>query len=210
MADFDRQKHWENLYRITDTSTKSWYQSVPETSLSFFEKNSIPPSARIIDVGGGDTFLVDHLLHLGYQNITVLDISATAIEKTKKRLGENAEKADWIVEDIAAFRPDKLYDVWHDRATFHFLTQKEEIDHYIRTATRFVRPGGRMMIGTFSTDGPEKCSGIPIRQYTAQSLSELFSPAFEKIGCEYQNHRTPGGSLQNFVFCSFRRKKSEL
>lgn len=206
MTDFDRQKHWEHLYQTTDTSTKSWYQSVPKISLSFFKENKIPLSAKIIDVGGGDSFLVDQLLDLGYQNITVLDISAAAIGKTKKRLGKNADKVQWLINDAADFLPEDTYDVWHDRATFHFLTKKDEINHYVTTAAKHIRPGGRMMIGTFSTDGPQKCSGILIQQYSAESLSQLFSPAFDMIKCEYNDHTTPGGSLQNFVFCQFQRK----
>lgn len=206
MSNFDRRKHWENLYKSTDTSTKSWYQTTPEIALSFFEDKKIPHSSRIIDIGGGDTFLIDHLLERGYHHLTLLDISPTALQNTKRRLGERANKINFVSSDIVHFHPKESYDVWHDRATFHFLTQEDEIDKYIDIATQAVRPGGWMILGTFSMQGPDQCSGIPIRKYSKESLSKLFLPEFDIIQCQYYDHQTPGGSLQNFVFCFFKRK----
>ncbi len=206
MTTTNRKQHWEQLYETTDTSTKSWYQSVPHTSLSFIEKSNLPLSAKIIDVGAGDSHLVDHLLRKGYENITVVDISVAAIEKARQRLGEQADKIQWIVSDITDFNPDEKYDVWHDRAAFHFLTDAEDVDQYLNTVREHINDQGRLIIGTFSENGPEKCSGLYIQQYSHLSLTALFSPYFDVVSCEYVDHETPSGSLQNFVFCQFVKK----
>lgn len=206
MATTNRKQHWEQLYETTDTSTKSWYQSVPHTSLSFIENSGLSLSAKIIDVGAGDSHLVDHLLHRGYENVTVVDISAAAIEKAKRRLGEQADKIQWVVSDITDFNPDETYELWHDRAAFHFLTEPEDVDQYLNTVRKFINDQGNLIIGTFSENGPEKCSGLYIQQYSDLSLTKLFSPYFDVASCEYVDHRTPSGSLQNFVFCHFIKK----
>ena len=206
MEHFNRKKHWEQLYETTDTTTKSWYQPVPLTSLSFIEKSNLPLSAKIIDVGAGDSHLVDHLLTKGYQNITVVDISAAAIEKARKRLGDQADKVRWIVSDIIDFSPEEKYDLWHDRAAFHFLTEPEDVDQYLNTVRNYINEQGKLIIGTFSEKGPEKCSGLYIRQYSDLSLTALFFPYFDVVSCEYVDHQTPSGGLQNFVFCQFIKK----
>ncbi|MGN6511856.1 MAG: class I SAM-dependent methyltransferase, partial [Chitinophaga sp.] len=163
-------------------------------------------SARIIDVGGGDSRLADFLLEEGYEHITVLDISGEALEKAKARLGERAQKIKWIVSDITEFDTGDQYDIWHDRATFHFLTAKEQIEKYIRIAENKVK--GFLSIGTFSENGPEKCSGLTIRQYTESSLAARFEEQFEKLKCITEDHVTPFGTKQNFLFCSFRKRPS--
>lgn len=206
MEDFDRKKHWEQLYETTDTRTKSWFQPVPRTSLTFFKEHQIPYDAKIIDIGGGDSHLVDQLMDRGYQNITVMDISEAAIAKAKKRLADRSVQVTWMVADAGNFQPGKVYDVWHDRAAFHFLTKEADISHYVNTAQQCIRSGGLMTIGTFSKKGPKKCSGIEIQQYSADAMVQLFSPFFESIKCENIDHETPAGALQNFVFCQFRRK----
>jgi 2-polyprenyl-3-methyl-5-hydroxy-6-metoxy-1,4-benzoquinol methylase len=205
MENFDRQKHWENIYQTKQLKEVSWFQSIPETSISFFKHFNVPKTAKIIDIGGGDSLLVDHLLDLGYQNITVLDISASAIERAKKRLGNNAEKIKWIVSDVVSFKPTEKYDFWHDRAAFHFLTNEKEISNYIKTAHENINPEGVMIIGAFSEQGPKKCSGLEIKQYSEASMAERVKNYFDKINCLMVDHKTPFDAIQNFVFCSFRK-----
>lgn len=205
MVHVDQQKHWENIYQAKASKEASWFQSKPVTSLNFIQQNNVPKSAKIIDVGGGDSYLADHLLDLGYQNITVLDISKTAIEQAKKRLGERAEKINWIVTDILSFKPVEQYDLWHDRAAFHFLTDEKAIDHYVTLASQSIHPNGLLVIGTFSERGPKKCSGVEIRQYSEKTLRERFEIYFEKKNCITVDHQTPSNTIQNFTFCSFKK-----
>lgn len=199
--------HWENLYKTKNLAEASWYQPTPGVSLDFFSDLVIPTSAAIIDVGGGDSYLVDHLLRLGYTDITVLDISETAIQKAKLRLGKNSEKVNWVVADITEFSTDKKFDCWHDRATFHFLTRQEEIAKYLSVAQKQITDEGKMIIGTFSVSGPDKCSGLPVKQYSEQSLSAIIKKWFYKIKCITIDHLTPANKHQNFLFCSFQKIK---
>ena len=185
----------------------SWFQQEPTTSLALIQKNTQSKDDAIIDVGGGDGFLVDNLLELGYTNITVLDISANAINKAKERLGINADKVKWIVSDITDFIPAEQYDVWHDRAAFHFLTEHSEIQNYTQSAAKGLKENGTLIIGTFSETGPLKCSGIEIKQYSETSLTTCFLANFNKTKSVNYNHPTPFNTTQNFVFCSFKRKK---
>jgi len=205
MENFDRKKHWENIYQTKQLNEVSWFQPTPETSLEFFREFKVPTTAKVIDVGGGDSFLVDHLLELGYKDVTVLDISAAAIERAKKRLGERAKQVKWIEADAAKFEPTEQYDFWHDRAAFHFLTDEKEVSHYIETAQRGLKPSGVMVMGTFSELGPKKCSGIEIKQYSENTMTERLKSFFEKIRCITIDHKTPFDTMQNFVFCSFRK-----
>lgn len=152
---------------------------------------------------------MDHLLDLGYQDISVLDISEAAIDRAKKRLGENANKVKWIVADAATFRPQEQYDFWHDRAAFHFLTDEQEISNYLVTAEQHINPTGVMVIGTFSVQGPSKCSGIEIKQYSEKSMTDRLKYHFEKIYCITVDHITPFETVQNFVFCCFRKLPSD-
>jgi ubiquinone/menaquinone biosynthesis C-methylase UbiE len=205
MGQFDRKKHWETIYQTKELKDVSWFQPTPETSLSFLKQFNIPTTAKIIDIGGGDSFLVDNLLDLGYQDITVLDISAIAIDKAKQRLGDRADKVKWIVADAATFRPTEKYDFWHDRAAFHFLTQEQEIESYLDTVQKSIQPTGVLIIGTFSEQGPKKCSGIEIKQYSETTMTERLTKFFEKIRCITVDHKTPSDTIQNFIFCSFRK-----
>ncbi|NUQ26060.1 MAG: class I SAM-dependent methyltransferase [Saprospiraceae bacterium] len=205
MENFDRKKHWENIYQTKQLNEVSWYQPTPETSLDFIKQYNVPTTAKIIDVGGGDSLLVDHLLDKGYQDIAVLDISEAAIDRAKTRLGERAEKVKWIVADAAKFQPTEQYDFWHDRAAFHFLTDEQEISNYLETAQRSIKPTGVLIIGTFSEQGPNICSGIKIKQYSENSMTERLKNFFEKIKCITIDHKTPFDTIQNFVFCSFRK-----
>ena len=171
MEAFDRKEHWEKIYQTKALEDVSWYQQTPETSLDFFRYYHVPKTARIIDIGGGDSLLVDHLLADGYQNITVLDISEAAISRAKQRLGQNANKVTWIVADASSFSPVEKYDFWHDRAAFHFLTEEAEISSYIQTAQQAIHPAGNFVFGTFLENGPDKCSGITVRQYFEKSFT---------------------------------------
>ncbi|RIH67282.1 class I SAM-dependent methyltransferase [Mariniphaga sediminis] len=205
MENFDRKKHWENIYQTKELKEVSWFQPTPETSLDFFKQLNVPATAKIIDIGGGDSLLVDHLLDLGYQNISVLDISAAAIDRAKQRLGERANKVKWIIADAANFKPLEKYDFWHDRAAFHFLTDEQEISNYLETAQLNINPEGILVIGTFSEEGPKECSGIEIKQYSETTMTNRLKKFFEKIKCITVDHKTPSGTIQNFVFCSFRK-----
>lgn len=208
MENFDRKKHWENIYQTKELSDVSWFQPTPETSLEFFKQFKVPKSAKVIDIGGGDSFLVDHLLNQGYEDISVLDISASAIERAKQRLGERAELVTWIVADAASFQPTEKYDFWHDRAAFHFLTDEREISNYLETAQKSIKADGVLVIGTFSEQGPKKCSGIEIKQYSETTMTERLKKFFDKIKCITVDHQTPFNTIQNFVFCSFRKLQS--
>jgi trans-aconitate methyltransferase len=205
MENFDRKKHWENIYQTKELKDVSWFQPTPETSLDFFKQFNVPTTAKVIDIGGGDSFLVDHLLDLGYQDISVLDISAAAIDRAKQRLGDKAKNVKWIVADAATFKPTEKYDFWHDRAAFHFLTDEHEISNYLETARQNINPTGVLVIGTFSEQGPKKCSGIEIKQYSETTMTDRLKNFFEKIKCITVDHKTPFDTIQNFVFCSFRK-----
>jgi ubiquinone/menaquinone biosynthesis C-methylase UbiE len=204
MNEFNRKQHWETLYQTKALEEVSWYQPSPETSLQLIEIISLPKEARIIDVGGGDSFLVDHLLDLGFKNLSVLDVSEAALQRAQQRLGDQARNVQWICADVTQFQPERIYDLWHDRAAFHFLTNKNEIQHYVHTATQALLPGGHLIIGTFSEQGPKKCSGIAIQQYSETSLLQQFSPYFSLKNSMYIDHPTPFGTLQNFLFCTFK------
>jgi len=197
------KNHWEKVYQTKDPEQVSWTQVVPKTSLDFIHSFNLAKTAKIIDIGGGDSKLVDHLLDEGFENITVLDISAKAIEKAKQRLGEKAQKINWVVSDITEFKPETTFDIWHDRATFHFLTTGEQVAKYIDTAKHAV--SGFLTIGTFSDNGPEKCSGLAIKQYSEEKLSTELQNGFDKIRCITEDHITPFNTTQNFLFCSFKR-----
>jgi len=206
----DRKQHWENVYQTKQLNEVSWYQTIPETSLHFFEELEVPVTAKIIDIGGGDSLLVDHLLAKGYQNITVLDISQTAIEKAKQRLGDKSKNVKWIVADASAFKPVEKYDFWHDRAAFHFLTDEQEISRYLDTAMHYINPAGILLIGTFSEQGPKKCSGIEIKQYSEITMTDRLKDFFEKIKCITVDHKTPFNTIQNFIFCSFKKSVNAI
>ena len=199
----DKKAHWETVYSTKQPNEVSWTQEVPQTSLSFIHSFDLPKSTRIIDVGGGDSKLVDYLVAEGYANVTVLDISEKALERAKMRLGLLAEKVTWINSDITEFEPKERYDIWHDRATFHFLTTPEQISKYLSIAGSSVT--SYMTIGTFSNNGPKKCSGLDITQYSEEQLQQKLAEYFSKIKCITEDHTTPFNTIQNFLFCSFKK-----
>ncbi|MDZ4839222.1 MAG: class I SAM-dependent methyltransferase [Bacteroidota bacterium] len=198
----DNKNHWEQVYQTKQANEVSWTQVVPQTSLDFIRSFDVGKKASIIDVGGGDSRLVDYLLNEGFENITVLDISASALERAKQRLGSRANEVKWIVSDVTEFIPDTKYDIWHDRATFHFLFKPEQISKYITIAKKAVT--GYLIMGTFSENGPEKCSGLTIKQYKEDQLESQLSEGFTKIKCITEDHITPFNTRQNFLFCSFK------
>ena len=203
MMEKHTQNHWDTVYKTKNPDQVSWTQKVPKTSLDFIHSFGLSKAAKIIDIGGGDSRLVDYLLAEGFENITVLDISTNALEKAKERLGEKALNVKWVVSDITEFHPETTYDVWHDRATFHFLTTHEQVSKYIAIAEKAVT--GYLTIGTFSNNGPEKCSGLPIKQYNEENLSAELKKGFDKIRCITEDHITPFDTKQNFLFCSFKK-----
>ncbi len=200
----NRKSHWENIYAIKTSQEVSWTQDKPETSLNFIHSFAVDKTAKIIDIGGGDSKLVDFLLEEGYENVSVLDISANALERAKKRLGKKALQVNWIVADITEFEPTEQYDIWHDRAVFHFLTEENDLKNYQNLVSKAVK--NYMIVGTFSTNGPLKCSGLEIKQQDEISLTSTFDAHFDKIECFTINHKTPFDTLQNFIFCSFKHR----
>lgn len=198
------KKHWETVYQTKNPDQVSWTQEIPKASLNFIHSFGLDKKAKIIDIGGGDSKLVDFLLEEGFENITVLDISQKAIEKAQLRLGSKANKVNWIVTDITQFKPTTQYDVWHDRATFHFLTSKVDIDTYIEIVKNSVSKF--IVIGTFSDNGPQKCSGLEIKHYSLEMLEKLFQNDFQVIKCFTEDHITPFDTKQNFIYCSFKRR----
>jgi len=200
-----QQNHWDKLYSTKQSEELSWTQEVPKTSLDFLHNAHLDKSASIIDIGGGDSKLVDFLLDEGYENITVLDISEQALIRARQRLGDKAAKINWIVSDITEFHPTTSYDFWHDRATFHFLTTKPQIVKYLSIARHTVKEYGYVTIGTFSKDGPLKCSGLEVKRYSEENLTSELENGFEKIKCITEDHKTPFNTTQNFLFCSFKR-----
>ncbi|MEN9569629.1 MAG: hypothetical protein RL172_860 [Bacteroidota bacterium] len=202
----DKKQHWEKVFSLKPGNEVSWYQPTPTDSLEFIQLFQLPKNAAIIDIGGGDSFLVDHLLQQGFTDITVLDISAAAIQKAKARLGSNANRVNWVVSDILEFNSNKKFDCWHDRAAFHFLTEAAEVQQYLAIAAAHLQDTGKMVVGTFSTDGPEKCSGLPVKQYNEQLLSSTLQQWFKKIRCIHTDHITPFKTIQKFLFCSFQKQ----
>jgi cyclopropane fatty-acyl-phospholipid synthase-like methyltransferase len=206
MENFDRKNHWETIYQNKALENLSWFEPNAQAALKQFDDLKISKQAQIIDIGGGDSLLVDHLLNLGFENITVLDISEEAIKRAQKRLGHLAQKVTWIVSDILQFKPTEKYDYWYDRAAFHFLTTQEEIHQYVKIMSDSTRTNALASIGTFSLNGPQKCSGIAIKQYDEKELAQTFDTYFEKLFCKEINHCTPSLAIQQFIFCSFIKR----
>lgn len=200
------KKHWETVFSTKAEDEVSWFQPYPKTSMKFVELFNLPLDANIIDIGGGDSHFVDALLDKGYKNVYVLDISANAIERAKQRLGERASRVNWIVSDVTEFEPPVQFDFYHDRAAFHFLTTEDTIFKYVSIAEDAIKKDGYLILGTFSENGPKKCSGLEIKQYSEASMSARFEVAFDRIKCITEDHITPFNTVQNFLFCCFRKK----
>ncbi len=199
------ETHWEKIYREKAPDAVSWYRPHLETSLALIERAAPERGVSIIDVGGGESTLVDDLLAHGYQNITILDVSQTAIAVTKKRLGSAAEEVQWVTADIVngELAPN-AYDVWHDRAVFHFLTAMDQRLAYVRQVARAVKPGGHVLVSTFGPEGPTKCSGLEAVRYDAESLHAEFGVRFRLLDSIKESHNTPFGTTQQFLYCLCR------
>jgi SAM-dependent methyltransferase len=186
------KQHWEEIYRSKDTVHEvSWYQDTPKTSIDLIVSNGVDENANIIDIGGGDSRLVDKLVELGFKNIFILDISAKALQKTKTRLGEKRRSVVYIEADILEFDTESRFDIWHDRATFHFLTGEEDIVRYVEISGKIIKPSGYLIIATFSMNGPKKCSGLDITQYSEDSIKKAFQKDFSHIRSFEEVHSTP-------------------
>ena len=203
MQNIDQKNHWDTVYATKNPNEVSWTQEIPTTSLDFIHQFNLSKTAKIIDISGGDSHLVDFLLDEGFENITVLDISENALNRAKNRLGEKAKNVIWVVSDITKFQPKTTYDFWHDRATFHFLTTQPQIKKYLKIAKKAIK--GYLTIGTFSENGPKKCSGLAIKQYSENDLQNQLNDGFAKIKCVIEDHITPFNTIQNFLFCSFKK-----
>jgi 2-polyprenyl-3-methyl-5-hydroxy-6-metoxy-1,4-benzoquinol methylase len=201
----DAKLHWEKVYTTKAPDAVSWYRPHLATSLALIERAAVARTASIIDVGGGESTLVDDLLLRGYQNITILDISQIAIDVTKQRLGSAAEQVRWLVGDITEIELEKgAYDVWHDRAVFHFLIAPEHRIAYVRQVASSVKPGGHVIVSTFGPDGPTKCSGLEVMRYDAGSLHSEFGARFRLVESSQELHHTPFGTTQQFLYCYCR------
>ena len=196
--------HWESIYRVKGLKEVSWFQEQPKASWELMRLLGIRKDSAIIDVGGGDSLFVDFLLAEGFSNITVLDISGKAISKAKERLGAKASMVKWIVSDVMDFIPAQRYDMWHDRAVLHFLTEKAEANRYVEIAKQALNVNGKMICGTFSEDGPEKCSGLTVKRYSEVEMCAQFRNYFSKIKCIFEDHVTPFKTIQHFIFCGFQ------
>lgn len=203
------KQHWENIYDKKPLTDVSWYEPVSETSLSFIEELHLSKNAVIIDIGGGDSFLAEDLLKKGYTNLSVLDISGKSLERAKVRLGKSANKIHWSESNILDFRPAQQYDLWHDRAAFHFITKADDQKKYVQIVRNAIKENGFLLLGTFSNNGPDKCSGLPVQQYSEDKMTLLLAPYFKKVKCIRQEHPTPFHTVQEFLFCSFKRILSD-
>lgn len=204
----DRMSHWDTTYRTKVEDQVSWFQQTPEPTLTLLGLADVATSSAIVDVGAGTSHLVDALIGQGYADISVLDISQAALEQAQARLGSDAQKVKWIRADVTAWRPDRSYDVWHDRATFHFLTDPVDQAAYAAVLTRALKPGGHVIIGTFAPDGPEKCSGLPVARHDANSLGKTLGSQYALIDYRRHDHITPSRVVQHFQFSTFRKASS--
>ena len=201
----DRHAHWQDVYSTKGEQEVSWFQDTPATSLELIRAVADGPETAIIDVGGGASRLPDVLLQAGCRDLTVLDVSEAALAASRKRIGSRAEEINWIAADVSAWRPSRRYDVWHDRAAFHFLTAAEDRKAYIAVLKSALRERGHAVIGTFALNGPERCSGLPVVRYDSEGLAATLGPSFRLLASRVEEHRTPAGASQMFQFSTFVR-----
>jgi SAM-dependent methyltransferase len=206
MESASRQAHWENVYTTKGENEVSWFQQSPAPSFELITQAGATHASAIIDIGGGASRLVDHLVGQGFEDVTVLDLSGAALEAAKRRLERRADPVHWVVADATAWEPAKAYDIWHDRAAFHFLTDEKDRAAYIARLTQGVKAGGHAIIATFALDGPEKCSGLPVARYDSASLARTLGSKFLLVHTRRHEHATPRGSRQMFQFSVFRRE----
>ncbi len=206
MSSTDKQSHWEGVYGSKQSTEVSWYQPRPERSLQLIRDAGIAKDTPIIDIGGGASTLVDHLLDEGYADVTVLDIAGGAFEHSRKRLGARAETVEWIVADVTQFDAQRSYGLWHDRAVLHFLTDAADRARYVRALDRALAPGAHLVLSTFGPEGPLKCSGLDVRRYDINRMKELLGDLVELRSDELESHTTPGGTTQQFLYTSWIRR----
>jgi SAM-dependent methyltransferase len=206
MSTLERQTHWQNVYQTKGERDVSWFQELPTISLDLIRATGVAADPSIIDIGGGASRLADALVAEGYRSVSVLDVSEKALATSQDRLGPSAKHVTWIVADVTTWRPDKSYDLWHDRAAFHFLTEPADRAAYAECARKAVRPGGHVIIATFAPDGPERCSGLPIVRHDAASIGEMLGPSFKLVESRRHDHQTPGGTIQRFQFSQFQKQ----
>jgi SAM-dependent methyltransferase len=207
MTTDSRQAHWQKVYSTKSENDVSWFEESPELSLALIEAAHAGRSAAIADIGGGASRLVDELLDRGYSDVTVLDLSERALAVARARLGKRADMVDWVIADVTTWEPRRRYDVWHDRAAFHFLIEPDERAAYVQRVIRALSAGGHVIIGTFAPDGPEICSGLPVFRCDAGMLAEILGQSFQLTDSRRYDHRTPGGAMQRFQFSTFRRTR---
>jgi SAM-dependent methyltransferase len=205
MNDANRKSHWETVYTTKGENEVSWFQENPAPSLELIDLARPTPETAIVDIGGGASRLVDSLIARGFRHVTVLDISQAALEAARARLGECPSHVEWVVADVTKWSPAQTFDIWHDRAAFHFLTDPADRLAYVARLKQAIRPGGHVIIGTFAVDGPEKCSGLPVNRYDPASLAKELGEGFELVDSRRHDHSTPWDSNQRFQFCIFRR-----
>ncbi|RXR19338.1 class I SAM-dependent methyltransferase [Flavobacterium amnicola] len=201
-----KKEHWETVFTTKQETEVSWYQKQPKTSIDLIQACKVSKDAKIIDIGGGDSYLIDSLLDLGYTNLYLLDISEAAITRAKQRLGEKAKLVTFIVSDSLRFQSDVKFDIWHDRASFHFFTEAGDIQQYKSNVIANTHPEAHLIMGAFSEEGPQKCSGLPITQYSVEKMEAVFASDFELQNCFTEDHVTPFETVQNFIFCTYKRK----
>lgn len=202
-----RKKHWDDLYLTKGFNQVSWYQPYPKTSINLISSLCKDKNKSIVDIGGGLSTLVNELLKLKFTSLTVLDISKNALEKAKQRLGANASYVQWIESDITQLETNRRFDIWHDRAVFHFLTKKKDIQAYVEKANHFIKPNGLLILSTFSLKGPKKCSGLPVQRYSPEGLTKIFHQRFRLLQGFEEEHLTPFQNSQNFIWCVFKKIK---
>ncbi|WP_020146498.1 class I SAM-dependent methyltransferase [Thioalkalivibrio sp. ALJ15] len=200
------KQHWEQVYQTRDTEAVGWYESEARTSRALIREVAPSAEAAIVDIGGGASVLVDELLTEGYHNLTVLDLSAAALRKARERIGERASAVTWLEADVLEIAfPQDIFDVWHDRAVFHFLTGADQRAAYVRQVQHALRPGGHVVIGAFALDGPKQCSGLPVQRHSPETLQDVFGSEFALVQSRREVHVTPGGTEQPYTWCVFRR-----
>jgi 2-polyprenyl-3-methyl-5-hydroxy-6-metoxy-1,4-benzoquinol methylase len=203
--DADRKAHWDTVYTTKGENEVSWFQEDPAPSLELIDLAQPTPESAIVDIGGGASRLVDSLVAHGFNRVTVLDVSEAGLEAAKARLGERASQVQWIVADVTRWYPTQTFDIWHDRAAFHFLTDPADRLAYVTCMKQIIKPAGHVIIGTFALDGPEKCSGLPVNRYDAAGLAKELGGGFVLLDSRRHDHSTPWNSAQRFQFCIFRR-----
>jgi ubiquinone/menaquinone biosynthesis C-methylase UbiE len=203
-------EHWESIYRDRSSDELSWSQAAPATSLQVIDELGVDPGEAVVDVGAGESALVDALLARGHRRLTILDVAHGSLERARTRLQTvpGASSVDWVVHDVLTWTPPVAFGLWHDRAVFHFLTEPDDRRAYVDVATRAVAPGGFLVVATFGADGPERCSGLPVQRYDTEALAAQFAPEFLPVTSRAQSHRTPWGAVQPFTWLATRRRPS--